>query len=372
MMQAVSVPYVQVNKQYVEEEPELLEIIRNVLSSRSYVLDSLIDELESELAEFCGTKYAVTLNSGTDALMLGMMAAGISRGDEVITPPNSFVASTTAIVHIGARPVFADVLPDQNIDPAAIESAITPKTKAIMAVHLTGRIAQMDLIQAIADKHGLMVIEDAAQAAGSRYLDKPAGSFGTIGCFSAHPLKNLNACGDSGFLTTNDAAIAQRVRRLRSHGMSDRSTVEEWGFVSRMDTLQAAIVQYRLKQLPTVIQRRREHAKFYQTHLQLPQVFIPACRPQEYNSFHTFVIQSERRDELATYLATQGISTAIHYPIPIHLQPAAKSLGHKPGSFPITEQQAQRILTLPVNQFLSREHQVAVVDAIKAFFAKDA
>lgn len=368
-MNASVIPYVQINKQFVDEQDELLEIIRNVLANRNYVLDSLIDELEAELATFCGTKYAVTLNSGTDALMLGMLAAGIKPGDEVITPPNSFVASTSAIIHVGAHPVFVDVLPDQNVDPAAIEAAITPRTRAIMVVHLTGRIAQMERIQAIANKHHLMLIEDAAQAAGSRYLDKPAGSFGTFGCFSAHPLKNLNACGDSGFLTTNDEAIAQRVRLLRSHGMSDRSTVQEWGYVSRMDTLQAAILQFRLPRLPTVVRQRRENARFYQENLQLPEVFIPPCRAQEYNSFHTFVIQSDRRDELADHLKKSGIATAIHYPVPIHLQQAAKSLGHQTGAFPVTERQAQRILTLPVNQFLSREDQWTIVHAVSDFFS---
>jgi dTDP-4-amino-4,6-dideoxygalactose transaminase len=367
-MSTTQIPYVQINRQFLDEEDELIETIRTVLAKHKYVGDSVIAEFESEVAAFCGSRYAVALNSGTDALMLGMMALGISHGDEVITPPNSFVASTSAIVHLGAIPVFADVLPDQNIDPAAIEAAISPRTKAIVAVHLTGRIAQMDRIGTIAEKHGLLLVEDAAQAIGSRYCDRPAGSFGAIGCFSAHPLKNLNACGDSGFLTTNDENVAQHVRRLRSHGISDRNTIVEWGYVSRMDTLQAAILRYRLKQLPQVIEQRRAHAHRYQASLTRPELMVPPCRPEEFNSFHTFVIQCEQRDELATALAKQGIATAIHYPTPIHLQPAAKGLGYQRGAFPVTERQAATILTLPIHQYLGPNNQQRVIEAITSFY----
>ena len=361
------IPYVQVNRQYDEEQAELEVIVHDVLRNRSHVGDALIEELERELAAYCGTRYAVALNSGTDALVLGMAAAGIGRGDEVITPPNSFVASTASICHLGARPVFADVLPDQNIDPAAIRAAITPRTKAIMPVHLTGRVCRMDEIQAIADQHGLLIIEDAAQAIGSSYQGKRSGSFGTVGCFSTHPLKNLNGCGDGGFMTTDDPAIAERVRRLRSHGMVDRSTVVEWGMVSRMDTLQAAIIKMRLGRLASVIERRRANARRYQESLVHERLFVPPCRDDEHNTFHTFVIQVDRRDALQQHLGDLGIKTAIHYPVPIHLQPAAASLGHKKGDFPVTEAQAERILTLPVHPFLTPDDQAAVVAELLAF-----
>jgi dTDP-4-amino-4,6-dideoxygalactose transaminase len=366
-MARYSIPYVQIPKQYAEEREELDAVIREVLVNRSYINDKLVDGLEEELAAFCGTRYAVGLNSGTDALILGMMAMGIGKGDEVITPPNSFVASTAAIIHVGATPVFADVLPDQNIDPAAIEAAITPRTKAIMPVHLSGRVCQMDKIQAIADKHGLMIIEDAAQSVGSRYQGKVSGSFGKVGCFSGHPLKNLNACGDAGFLTTNDEQIVNRVKRLRNHGMSDRVTVEEWGWVSRLDTLQAAILKFRLKRLPEITEKRRANAKFYQENLKHEGIFMPPCRDEEYNTFHTFVIQTDHRDELQEYLQEQGIKTTIHYPVPIHLQPAAKALGHERGDFPVTEAQAERILTLPVNQYLTQEEQGDVIREVTGF-----
>jgi dTDP-4-amino-4,6-dideoxygalactose transaminase len=363
-----AIPYVRVNTQFREEEAELTAIIRDVLANKSYVADALIDDLEAQLAALCGTRYAVTLNSGTDALMLGMLAAGIGRGDEVLTPPNSFVASTASIAHIGATPVFVDVLPDQNIDPEAIEAAITSRTRAIMAVHLTGRVCRMDRICAIAEKYGLLVIEDGAQAIGSKYQDQPSGSFGKIGCFSTHPLKNLNGCGDGGFMTTSDAAIAARVRQLRSHGMVDRTTVQEWGFVSRMDTLQAAILRFRLGRLDAVSEQRRANAAYYQKNLAHAQIFMPPCTAEEYNTFHTFVIQVDRRDLLQFYLSQRGIKTAIHYPVPIHLQPAAAKLGYGPGSFPVTERQAQRILTLPVNQFLRRTELDAVIQEIHQFF----
>jgi dTDP-4-amino-4,6-dideoxygalactose transaminase len=366
-MARFSIPYVQIPKQYAEEREELSAVIDAVLSKGAYINDKLVDELEEELAELCGTKYAVALNSGTDALIFGMKAMGIGEGDEVITPPNSFVASTAAIVHIGAKPVFADVLPDQNIDPAAVEAAITPRTKAIMPVHLSGRVCQMDKIQAIADKHGLQIIEDAAQSIGSRYQGKVSGSFGQAGCFSGHPLKNLNACGDAGFLTTSDEAIAKRVKLLRNHGMSDRVTVEEWGYVSRLDTLQAAILKFRLKRLSAITKKRRANAKYYQQNLKHPAIFMPPCREEEFNTFHTFVIQTDHRDELQEYLQEQGIKTTIHYPVPIHLQPAAKELGHKRGDFPVTETQAERILTLPVNQYLTHFEQDDVIREIAVF-----
>jgi dTDP-4-amino-4,6-dideoxygalactose transaminase len=297
-----------------------------------------------------------------------LKAAGIGLGDEVITPPNSFIASTAVIVHLGARPVFVDVLADQNIDPAAVAGAVTARTRAIMPVHLTGRVCRMDRIMEIAERHGLLVIEDAAQSIGSMFQGRKSGSFGHFGCFSAHPLKNLNAMGDAGFVTTNDAAAAARMRRLRTHGMADRETVEEWGFVSRMDVLQAAILEYRLDKLPDVIAKRRENAALYQRLLKHEKVFVPPCRQDEFNTFHTFVIQSERRDDLQRHLRAIGIKTAIHYPVPIHLQPAAVDLGYRKGDFPATESQAERILTLPVNQYMSAQDVEAVAGEVLSFY----
>jgi len=363
------IPYVNLPAQADEQMLELAAIFERVVRRGSFVgAGAELERLEARLAEYCGTREAVALNSGTDALLLALKVAGIGPGDEVITPPNSFIASTAVIVHLGARPVFVDVLADQNIDPAAIERALTPRTRAIMPVHLTGRVCRMDQILEIAARHGLLVIEDAAQSIGSMFQGRKSGSFGHFGCFSAHPLKNLNAMGDAGFVTTNDSAAAARMRRLRTHGMADRETVEEWGFVSRMDVLQAAILDYRLDKLPDVIAKRRENAALYQRLIKHETVFVPPCRQDEFNTFHTFVIQVDRRDDLQHHLRSIGIKTAIHYPVPIHLQPAAASLGYRKGDFPAAERQAERILTLPVNQYMSVKDVEAVAGEVLAFY----
>jgi dTDP-4-amino-4,6-dideoxygalactose transaminase len=365
------IPYVNLGAQSREQLADLHRIFESVVLRGSFVgTDDEVSALEKRLADYCGTDEAIALNSGTDALSLAMLVAGIGKGDEVITPPNSFVASTAAIVHLGATPVFADVLADQNIDPEKIVRAITPRTKAIMPVHLTGRVCRMDEIMEIANRHGLIVIEDAAQAIGSMYKGRVSGSFGHFACFSAHPLKNLNAIGDGGFVTTNDKAAAQKMRRLRAHGMSDRQTVEDWGLVSRMDALQAAILNYRLDKLPDVIAKRRANAALYQGLLDHERLYVPPCRNEEFNTFHTFVVQVERRDELQAHLREVGIKTAIHYPVPIHLQPAARDLGHKKGDFPMTERQAERILTLPINQYMSRADVEAVASEVLAFLGR--
>ncbi len=364
------IPYVDFAAQFAEEREDLLRIVEAVFSRGEFVGGPAVDRLEEELAAFHGVTpdRVVALNSGTDALILGMRALGIGPGDEVITPPNSFVASTASISAVGATPVFADVLDDQTIDPAAVAAAITPRTKAIMPVHLTGRISAMAPILELAERYALAVIEDAAQSIGSLYHGRISGTLGNAGCFSMHPLKNLNAAGDAGFLIARDADVAQRVRSWRNHGLVDRNTVTEWGTVSRLDCLQAEILRFRLTRLPEVIAKRRRNAARYRELLAGLPVFIPAERPDTFDTFHTFVIQLDRRDELRDFLAARGVMTAIHYPVPIHLQPAAASLGHGPGSFPMTERQAARIVTLPVNQFLKDEDLVYIAEQIGAFY----
>ena len=364
------VPYVNLPAQFAEERLVLMPAIEGVFARGDFIGGAAIGQFELAFADYVGVKHAIGMNSGTDALMVGMAALGIGPGDEVITPPNSFVASTAAIVRIGAKPVFADVLPDQNIDPAAVERAVTSRTRAIMPVHLTGRVADMDRINAIAKANDLWVIEDAAQAVGSTLHGQKSGAFGTIGCFSAHPLKNMNAAGDAGILVTNDDDVAARVRLMINHGLLDRETVTLFGTVSRLDTLQAAILSKRLERLPSVIDRRRNNAALYRELLAGTPVFIPACRQAEFNTFHTFVVQTDRRDELRDYLAACGVMTAIHYPVPIHLQPAARSLGHEAGDFPVTEQQAKGILSLPIHQFLSEDDIRHVCAAIRSFYGQ--
>jgi dTDP-4-amino-4,6-dideoxygalactose transaminase len=364
-----TVPYVNLPAQYAEEKAVLAPVIDAALASGQWIGGPLVEQFEQAAARYIGAPHVISVASGTDALILALRALDIGAGDEVITPPNSFVASTAAIFFAGATPVFADVQPDQNIDPAAIEAAVTPRTKAIMPVHLTGRVAGMDAIMRIAAKHNLAVVEDAAQAMGSRYNNRHAGAIGHIGAFSAHPLKNLNAMGDAGFLATSDAAVADRLRRLRNNGLIDRNTVAEWGVVSRLDNVQAGILSHRLTQLDAVVAARRANAEAYRRQLNAKAIFMPPCQAAEFNSFHTFVIQVDRRDELQRYLGERGIGTAIHYPVPIHLQPAARELGHKIGDFPATERQAQRILTLPINQFLTADDVAYVAETVNEFYA---
>jgi len=363
----VEVPYVDLPAQFADERDAIMACVETVFGRGDFVGGGAVEALEEALADYCEVDHAIALNSGTDALILGMKALGIGPGDEVITPPNSFVASTAAIVAVGATPVFADVLDDQNIDPAAVDAAVSASTKAVMPVHLTGRIANMDAIAAIAARHGLLVVEDAAQSIGSTYRGRKSGGFGDVGCFSAHPLKNLNAAGDAGFVTTNDKTLAARLRLFRNHGLSDRDTVATWGTVSRLDTLQAAFLGMRLGNLDDVIDKRRRNAARYRSNLAGLPIFVPDCRDHEFNTFHTFVIQVDRRDALKAFLRQQGIETGIHYPVPIHLQPAAADLGYGPGSFPVTERKAGRILTPPIHQYLSDDDVDYVCQAIREF-----
>ena len=363
------IPYVNIAAQWASEREELLPLIENVLASGQYIGGKAVEAFEKSAANLCETKHCIALNSGTDALILGLAAMGVGRGDEVITPPNSFIASTAAITHIGAVPVFVDVLDDQNIDPSLIESAITKRTKAIMPVHLTGRMANMDKIKLISEKYNIPIVEDAAQAIGSRYKNIPSGKWGKIGCFSTHPLKNLNGCGDGGFLVTDDDDIASKIKIMRNHGLVDRNIATRFGFVSRMDAVQATILKYRIKSLNKISEKRRENANFYRLELNSSKIFIPIDHELEFNTYHTFVIQVSDRDGLRSHLTNSGVETSIHYPIPIHLQPAANFLGHVMGDFPNTEEQANKILTLPINQFITRDHIVKISSLINKYYA---
>jgi dTDP-4-amino-4,6-dideoxygalactose transaminase len=363
-----TVEYVNLLDQFAEAKDDIYDAVENTFGRGQFIGGGAVEMLERDLADFIGVGHVVAVNSGTDALILGLKAMNVGPGDEVITPPNSFVASTGAIVAVGATPVFVDVRQDQNIDPQAVDAAVTPRTRAIMPVHLTGRMADMDPIIRIAQRHRLTVIEDAAQSIGSRYQGRNSGTFGDCAAFSAHPLKNLNAAGDAGFLATNDARIAQKVRLLRNHGLINRDTVGVWGTVSRMDVLQAEILRRRLRRISHVIERRRQNAENYRRLLAGAPVSFAPCGDHEFNTFHTFVIQADRRDELQAHLRRRGIGTKIHYPVPIHLQPAAASLGYRRGDFPVTERQSDRILSLPIHQFLSIDDQSYVADEISMFF----
>jgi len=362
-----AIPYVDLVGHFASERDDVMAAIEAVFRGGQFVGGKEVDELEVALAKLCGTKEAIALDSGTIALVMALQALGVKPGDEVITPPNSFVASTAAILHAGAKPVFADVRDDQNIDPDAVAAAVTPRTAAIMPVHLTGRMADMHPIMEIAKRHKLAVVEDAAQAIGSKYDGRMAGSFGDFNCFSTHPLKNLNGPGDGGFITTNDSAAALRMRRYRNHGLVDRNTVGEWGLVARMDNIQAAVLSVRLKGLHAYGERKRAIAAMYRKLLDARHVFIAPCRQIEYNTFQTMVIQVDRRDELQRHLASRDIHAAIHYPIPIHLQPCAKDLGYREGQFPKTEAQSRRILSIPSYPTMSDADVERVAQAINDF-----
>lgn len=350
-----AVPYIDLIGQGAEEHDDIIACVETVLSNGQYVGGDLIEQFENEAANYCGVKHAVGVASGTAALILALQALDIGPGDDVITVANSFITSTSAIMMVGARPVFVDVGPDQLIDVALVEDAITERTKGILPVHLTGRVCDMPSLMEIAERRGLYVIEDAAQAIGSKFDNRHAGSFGDIGCFSAHPLKNLNAMGDAGFITTNHADIAERVKRLRNAGLKDRDTVTEWAGVARLDTLQAAVLSMRLAKLDKIIAKRRANAAVYDELLADTPIFIPPASAREFNSYHTFVIQADDRDGLQRFLAARGVGSAIHYPIPIHLQPVAKGLGYEQGTLPETEHQSGRILSIPIHQYLSEE-----------------
>ena len=362
------IPYVDLKQQYIKERKNLLKIIDRALKKDKWVGGDEVEKFEKKISKICKTKYCVALNSGTDALTLGLHLLGVRRGDEVITPANSFIASTAVIVHLGAKPVFIDVKKDQNIDEDKIEEKITKKTKAIMPVHLTGRMCAMDKIIKISKKYKIPVIEDCAQSILSSYKNRMSGSWGDVGCFSAHPLKNLNAIGDAGYLTTNNKSIYKKVKNLRTHGMDQsRDNIKSFGYVSRMDNIQAAILNYRLLNLKNIIEKRRKNVNLYLKYLNLKKIDFPLEKDYEFNTYHTFVIQVNNRDNLKNYLNTRKIETAIHYPTPIHLQSASKFLNYKRGSFPETESQSKKILTLPIHQDLKKKDIFRIAKSINEF-----
>ena len=362
-----AVPFVGLREQFLDERARILDVVEEVFLRGTFVGPSHVEEFESAIADYLGVKYVLGVGSGTDALYLALRSLEICDGDEVITVGNSHFSTVSAIVHTGAEPVLADVRSDLNMDPVSAESLITPKTKAILPVHLTGRPADMDAIVSLAKRYNLYVIEDAAQSIGSKYYDKFTGTLGHVSAFSAHPLKNLNAAGDAGFLTTEDCQIAHNIRSLRNNGLEGRDNVRCWGVVSRLDILQAAILTMRLEYLDQVILNRRRNAEIY-LH-ELPQE-LATCPPaeHEFHTYHNFVVQTDRREELRDHLLDHGVATAIHYPTPIHLQPAARRTKLKHQDLSVTEMQARRILSLPIHQYLTNGQIELVIEKVREFF----
>lgn len=369
MKSSYKIPYIDLKSQHLQLKDEIEKAVLKVLTHSNFILGEEVEEFEEKFARYCGLKYAISVNSGTDALFLAMKSLGIGEKDEVITVPNSFLSTTSSIVATGARPVFVDVRDDLNINPELIEGKISDRTKAILPVHLTGKPADMLPIMQIAQKYNLYVIEDAAQAVGAEYRGKKVGSFGLVNCFSLHPLKTLNACGDGGVITTDEETVYRRLLQLRNIGLKNRNEADIWGYNSRLDTIQAAILNVKLKYLDIWIAERRRIAKYYIRHLN-QYVKVPYEEDYEKSVYHTFVIQSEDRHELQRYLLENGIETKIHYPIPIHLQEAAKDLDYKKGDFPVTEMQVSKILSLPVYQELTTDKVKYISSIVEKFYNK--
>jgi dTDP-4-amino-4,6-dideoxygalactose transaminase len=364
----MKVPYVDLGSQWLSIKDRALPKISEVLESGMYLEHPIIKTLEERIANKLGVKYTTTVNSCTDALIFSLAALGITRGDEVITVPNSYIASVAAIEHVGATTVFVDVGDDHLINSDLIEDVITPQTKAIMPVHLEGKMANMVAINRIAKKYGLLVIEDAAQAFGSKFLDYQPGGLSDIACFSFHPLKNLNAAGDGGLVATNDYGLIEKVNRIKNHGQTSRNVSPNFGFVSRLDSIQAAILSIKLDDLDSTIQRRRLFAKQYEENLVKNKIQTPVFSSEIFHSYHLYVIEIDNRDQVQGALSNAGIETKIHYPTLITDQIAYTS--RHPGkkwNIPIAKKQKERILSLPIHQNLRSSQIDYVSDQLRKF-----
>jgi len=342
------VPYFDLRKQFSGLRDEIMQALERACGNAAFVLGEEVAELEKEFAAYCRAGYCVALNSGTSALHVALLAVGVKPGDEVITTPNTFIATASAITYVGATPVFVDIDPKTaNLDPALIGLAVTERTRAILPVHLYGRPADMEPILEIAQKYNLAVIEDACQAHGARYRGKRVGSIGHAAAFSFYPSKNLSACGEGGALTTNDAGIARLARSLRNHGQTGPYTHERIGYNYRMEGLQGVVLRIKLKRLEQWNARRKEIADLYRNVLQGANVEILPDDPRDERVYHLFTVYVERRDAVRAALEARGVHTAIHYPCPIHLQPAFATLGFGPGRFPHVERACERVLSMP-------------------------
>lgn len=366
------IPILDLTKQYQSLQAEMEDAVINVLRSGSYILGKNVQTLEKELADYCGSKRCVSLANGTDALHLALRALDIGPGDEVITVAFTFVATTEAIGLVGATPVFVDIDPDTfNIDPKEIEKKITPKTKAILPVHLYGQPADMDMIMDIAKRYNLHVIEDCAQAIGAKYKGKRVGTFGDIGCFSFFPTKNLGAYGDGGMVTTNSDLLADRIISLRNHGGKVRYYHEEIGLNSRLDEIQAAILRVKLPHIDKWNSMRRANAIRYNELLKdVDGVVTPVELENTECVYHQYTIKVPMRDKMHAALTAKGVGAMLYYPVPLHLQEVHKYLNVGEGSLPVTEDQTTKVISLPMFPELSEEQQVTVVEAIKACLAE--
>jgi len=353
---AMEVPYFDLTAQYELLRAEITAAIDDVCGKAAFILGEQVEQFEHGFAEYCGVKHCVALNSGTSALHLALLAAGIGAGDEVITTSDTFIATAEAIHYTGATPVFVDIHPSTaNIDPAQIEKAITPRTRAIIPVHLYGRPVDLDAIAEIAHRRRLTLIEDACQAHGARYHGKRVGGFGQSAAFSFYPGKNLGAYGEGGALTTNDDEIAKLARSLRSHGETSRYQHAYIGYNYRMDGFQGAVLNVKLEHLDEWTAKRQEYAALYRQLLADAPVDLPEDAPDVDCVYHLFVVYVNERDKVRSELADRGVQTAVHYPKPVHLQGAFQHLGYHPGSLPHAERACERVLSMPIFPEMSRE-----------------
>ena len=370
---AVVIPFVDLRTQYLSIKDDIDRAVLGVFDTTQFVLGSEVKAFEELFGPYTGCAHAAGVNSGTSALHLALLAAGVGRGDEVITTPFTFIATVSAIDYCGATPVFVDIDPaTHTIDPAAIEAAITPRTKVILPVHLHGRPADMDPIMAIAARHGLTVVEDAAQAHGAEYKGRRIGSIGHLGCFSFYPGKNLGAYGEGGAVTTNDASLAKTVRILRDWGAEERYHHDLKGFNYRLEGVQGAVLRVKMAHIERWTEDRRRLAQRYDALLADTGLISPPPPADLRHVYHIYAVRSRRRDALQAFLTERGVSTGIHYPIPVHLQKAFAELGGKPGDFPESEAACAETLSLPLYPELSERDQDTVVAALHEWTARSA
>ncbi len=365
----MKIPFLDLKVQYKQIQDEVLPMITKSMANGAFVGGPQVAGFEEEFARFCETSYCIGVSSGTDALRFALMAVGVGPGDEVITVPNTFIATTEAVSQVGATPVFVDIYPDTyDIDVSKVEEKITSKTKAIIPVHMYGQPADMDQVLKIAKKNDIDVIEDACQAHGALYKDRKAGSLGTAGCFSFYPGKNLGAYGEGGAVVTNDEEIADKIRVIRDHGQAKKYYHDMEGYNGRLDAIQAGVLRIKLKRLSDWNNARRKNAACYNEFLSvLPAAKIPTEAEFAESVYHLYVILVDDRDGLQKHLSEKGVATGLHYPLPLHLQKAYDHLGYKKGDFPVTEDVAERLLSLPMFPELTREQIEYVATSINEF-----
>jgi dTDP-4-amino-4,6-dideoxygalactose transaminase len=367
------VPFSYLDRQFADVEPYLADL-REFVKTGDFTLGKPLTEFERRFADLCGMPHAIGVGSGTDALAISLKLLGVGPGDEVITTPTTFIATVGAIVMTGARPVFVDSEDGFVIDATKIEAAITPRTKALLPVHYTGNVADMPAIEAIARKHKLPVVEDACQAIGAQISGKPVGSWSDAAGYSLHPLKNLNVWSDGGLIVTRSDELAAKARLYRNHGLANRDEVTMFGANSRLDTIQAVVGNRLIGQTSWITEQRIGYARRYDEAFADLGEFVrtPRRRPGVKHVYHLYVMRVQRRDELLAHLNRQGVEARIHYPVPVHLQPAAKHLGYKVGDFPISEHDARNIITLPVHQHLTSEEVDFAIAQVRSFYGKGA